>query len=206
MIDRVVVGTRHMSDWGGPARMWDADGLLSCATSIPNLLLGILAASWLRERGKEATPVVRMLLLSAGLIAVALLLNGYYPINRKLWTDSFAVLSGGVSLGLFAVCYLGLDARRGTERTTAWWLTPALVYGSNALLGFVLYSLLLVVHGLIQFPDAHAPANWLPPSGYAWLSTSIGPDNVSLLYGLAAVGIILALLWPFHRKKIFWKV
>lgn len=206
VIDRAVVGTRHMSDWGGPQRMWDADGLLSCVTSTPNLLLGVLTASWLREPADGNQPIMRMLLLSAGLIGLALLANGDYPINRKLWTGSFAVLSGGVSLGLFTICYYALDHRRGGERTNSWWLTPTLVYGSNALLGFILYSLLLVIHGLFKLPGAHEPANWLPPSAYARLCSVIGPDNVSLLYGLAAVGIVLVALWPFHRRKLFWKL
>jgi predicted acyltransferase len=29
VIDRTFFGNRHLSDWGGPTRMWDADGLLS---------------------------------------------------------------------------------------------------------------------------------------------------------------------------------
>ena len=205
VVDRAIVGNRHLSDWGGPDRMWDADGLLSSITSIPNLLLGVLAAVWVRRGAPVARTVVGMLLLSAALIAVALLLNPYLVINRKLWTDSFMLLSGGVSLALFALFYLWLDASPSGRRA-GWWRTPALVYGSNAILGFVLYTVLLVLHARYRVPDAHAPAYWLPAPTYAKFSRWINPYNLSLLYGLAAVVLVMALLWPFHRKKIFLKL
>ena len=206
VIDRAIFGNRHLSDWGGPKRMWDADGLLSCITSIPNLLLGVLAAVWVRKGQSVTKTVVGMFLLAATLIAAALLLKPFLVINRKLWTDSFMLLSGGVSLALFALFYLCIDSTGAEKLRGKWWLTPALVYGSNAILGFVLYTILLGLHGLFRLPGAHAPANWLPGSTYTKLCGWIDPYNVSLLYGLLAVGLVMALLWPLYRKKIFLKL
>ncbi len=208
VIDRAIFPNRHLSDWGGPERMWDADGLLSCITSIPNLLLGVLAAVWVRRGGSVAKTVSGMVLLAGALIGVALVLNSYLVINRKLWTDSFMLLSGGVSLGLFAGFYLWLDGTGDGKETDRgkWWLTPALVYGSNAILGFAIYTVLLGLHGLYRLPGAHAPAYWLPAATYAGLCQWIGPYNVSLLYGLVAVGLVMGLLWPFYRRKLFLKL
>ena len=97
---------------------------------------------------------------------------------------------------------------QGTAKSVpeVWWLTPALVYGSNAILGFALYSILLAVHGIFRLPGAHAPANWLPLSTYTTLCDWVGPYNVSLLYGLLAVGFVMALLWPFYTRKVFLKL
>jgi predicted acyltransferase len=208
VIDRAIFGNRHLSNWGGPGRMWDADGLLSCVTSIPNLLLGVLAAVWIRRGESIAKTTLGMVMLAGALIGVALALSPYLVINRKLWTDSFMLLSGGVSLGVFAVFYFWLDrpgSRMGSGRAK-WWLTPALVYGSNAILGFVIYTVLLVLQGMFRLPGAHSPANWLPAATYAKLCAWIDPYNVSLLYGLAAVGVVVVLLWPFYRRKIFVKL
>ncbi len=208
IIDRAIFGNRHLSDWGGPARMWDADGLLSCITSIPNLLLGVLAAVWVRGGGPLAKTLSAMVLLGGVLIGAALALNPYLVINRKLWTDSFMLLSGGVSLALFALFYFWLDrAGTGMERVRAdWWIKPTLVYGSNAILGFVIYTLLLVVHAQFRLPGAHSPAYWLPATAYAKLCAWIDPYNVSLLYGLIAVAVVMALLWPLYQRKIFLKL
>ena len=208
VIDRAVFGNRHLSDWGGPARMWDADGLLSCVTSIPNLLLGVLTAVWIRTPRSLLKSIGGMALLAGLLIGAALLLNPCFVINRKLWTDTFAMLSGGVSLGLFALSYWWLDgAEPGAQSPRpSRWLTPALIYGSNAILGFALYSLLLSFHGLYRLHGAHQPANWLPGSIYTALSAAIGACNVSLLYGLLAVLLVMSLLWPLHRKEIFLKL
>ena len=209
VIDRAIFGNRHLSDWGGPERMWDADGLLSCITSIPNLLLGVLAAVWVRRGGSTARTVSGMLLVAGVLVGAALLLlNPYLVLNRKIWTDSFMLLSGGVSLGVFTVLYFWLDGDgAGTKKLrNRWWLTPALVYGSNAILGFVIYTLLLVVHKMSGLPGAHAPAYWLPAATYAVLRAWMGPYYLSLLYGLAAVGLVMGLLWPFYSKRIFLKL
>ena len=208
VIDRMIFGNRHLSDWGGPRRMWDADGLLSCITSIPNLLLGVLAAVWIRRGQSLAKTVSGMVLLAGILIELAFVLSPYLVINRKLWTDSFTLLSSGVSLGVFALLYAWLDGTGSglKEGRRKWWLVPALVYGSNAMLGFVVYTLVLDLHGLYRLPGAHAPAYWLPVAIYAKLCGWIDPYNVSLLYSLIAVGLVMALLWPFYHKKIFLKL
>lgn len=208
VIDRALFGNRHLSDWGGPDRMWDADGLLSCINSIPNLLLGVLAAVWVRRNEPVRKTVPSMLLLTMVLVGVALLLNPYLIINRKLWTGSFTLLSSGVSLGLFAMFYLWLDGTRSgiNEARIRWWQKPALVYGSNAILGFALYTILLVLHGLYRIPGAHAPAYWIPGTTYARLCEWIDPYNVSLLYGVAAVALVMGFLWPLYTRKLFLKL
>ena len=207
ILDRAMFGNSHLSDWGGPKRMWDADGVLSCIASIPNFLFGVLAAVWVRGQRTLLGTVGGLVLTGALLIAIGLMLNSYLVINRKLWTDSFTVLSGGVSLCSFALFYFWLDrATTGRNQRQAWWLQPALVYGSNAILGFVLYSLLLVVPKLTRIPGSHSPAYWLPGVAYRALCAWINPYNVSLLYGLLAVGVVLAFLWPLYQRKIFLKL
>jgi predicted acyltransferase len=206
VIDRAVFGNRHLSNWGGPDRMWDADGLLSCITSIPNLLLGVLAASWIGKTRGSA--VIQMLPIAAALIATALVLNPYLVINRKIWTDSFTLLSGGVSLGVFAIAYYLLDLVPESIRLSRWrpLLTPALVYGSNAILGFAIYTVLLGLQGIYRIPGAHSPANWLPGPLYAQLCQAINPYNASLLYAVCMTALVCALLWPLYRKRIFLRL
>lgn len=207
VIDRALFGNRHLSDWGGPKRMWDADGLLSCITSVPNLLLGALAAGWVRSRRSSRIAVFWMVLMAAVLIGAALALNPYLVINRKLWTDSFTLLSGGVSLGVFALAHLWLDqGSESGERKRGKWFMPATVYGSNAILGYVVYVLMLVFQGVFRLPGAHSPANWLPGRAYAALCRWINPYNTSLLYSLVAVAVVLGLLWIPYRRNIFLKL
>lgn len=220
VIDRAIFGNQHLSDWGGPARMWDADGLLSCITSIPNLLLGVLAARWMqafgREGGREARSgrkvIFGMALLGIALIGAALLLNSYLVINRKIWTDSFTLLSSGVSLAIFALVYYLLDYLLDVVpdpvRLPRWrgLLTPALVYGSNAILGFAIYTVLLGLQGLYRIPGAHSPANWMPGPLYASLCQAINPYNASLLYALCMTCAVCALLWPLYSKRIFLRL
>jgi predicted acyltransferase len=209
VIDRAILGKQHLSDWGGPDRMWDADGLLSCITSIPNLLLGVLAAWWIQRFGEERRRAVPgMATLGLALIGTALLLNPYLVINRKIWTDSFTLLSSGVSVALFAAGYYLLDIVPDSIHLPRWrWLlTPTLVYGSNAILGFSIYTVILGLQGLYRIPGAHSPGNWMPGPVYASLSQAINPYNASLVYALLMTCLICALLWPLYWRRIFLRL
>jgi predicted acyltransferase len=209
VIDRAIFSNRHLSNWGGPDRMWDADGLLSCVTSIPNLLLGVLAAVWIRRLGKVFRgKLAAMLLAAVALVVIALLLNPYLVINRKIWTDSFTLVSGGVSLGVFAIAYYLLDVAPESVGLARWrpLLTPALVYGSNAILGFAIYTVLLGLQGLYRVPGAHSPANWMPGPLYVSLCQAINPYNASLVYALFMTALVCALLSPLYAKRIFLRL
>jgi predicted acyltransferase len=214
VIDRALFGNRHLSNWGGPERMWDADGLLSCVTSIPNFLLGVLAAAWMRKGGllshtrsemRLAGRTLTGMAVMAGLLIVAgVLLNPYLVINRKIWTDSFTLLSSGVSLGVFTLFYFWLDAV-GVRRWQ-WALTPALVYGSNAILGFVIFSILFALQPVLSLRGSVGNAHWVPGSIYGRASHLIGAYNASLVHALLFVGLVAVLLWPFYHRRIFLRL
>ncbi|NWN13492.1 hypothetical protein GY655_27475, partial [Escherichia coli] len=61
----------------------------------------------------------------------------WFPLNKKLWTSSFALLTSGLSAILFVGCILA--ARSAAARKMLW---PLDVLGMNAILGYLL-SLLL---------------------------------------------------------------
>src|SRR5690606_30465585 len=61
----------------------------------------------------------------------------FFPINKKLWTSSYALFTGGLALSLLALCYLVIDVR-GRSR----WSFPFVVYGMNAIGIYVLSGVL----------------------------------------------------------------
>src|SRR4051794_32248194 len=118
-IDRALLG-RHLLN-----RFSDPEGLLSTLPAIASAMFGVFAGAWLKER---RLPHHSAGLFIAGLLAmtVGLAWGRVFPINKNLWTSSFALFSGGVAAQALAVCHWLVDVRgwRGCTR-------PLAVFGRN---------------------------------------------------------------------------
>ena len=134
VIDRAVFGPDHMWPYGTTDGKvtYDPDGLLSTFPVCFNVLLGVLAGH-LYAQGHLKRPVLWALVAGVGMMSLALLLNGIYPIIKSIWTSSFALFSGGFSLVALAGLTVLINRYKGSAL-----LFPARVYGSNALLAFVI--------------------------------------------------------------------
>lgn len=204
-IDRSWMGTNHLWFWGG--QMWDPEGLLSTLTPTVNLMLGILAGNWLRANRTEAQKLTGMALAGAMLMLAGVLLNPVLPINKKIWTDSFVLFSGGFSLLALALLHWLIDLR-GWRRGQ----TLALIFGSNAILGFALANMLNPIFGLIHWPHwlhwqgANNQLLTIPAFITSLFSGFLNPWNASLAYAILFVLLNAAILWPLYRRRIFLRL
>jgi len=201
-VDRSVFGINHLWAYGttpGRGVTYDSEGLLSTIPALFTMLVGIVAGGWLRKppTRPDGGLALGLLLPGIALTVMGLALSPLLPLNKRILTPTFALYSTGVALIVFAVIYFAVDVR-GLRRG----LTPLLVLGSNAILAFVLSSVLttlLAIHftqnGLSQSPHGwandHLFAPWLPP------------NIASLAYALVIVALNIALVYPLYRKRIF---
>jgi predicted acyltransferase len=218
-LDRAIFTTRHLWHWGGPGQMWDPEGLLTTLPAIANLLLGILAGEWLGKAGPGtglgAGPnfnasnrkLLGMAAVGAVLMLAALALNPLIPINKKIWTPSFMLFSGGFSLLALALLYWLID-RPAQDALPRWrWvMAPALVFGTNAILGFSLANVLTPLLGLIQFHRATGQAIGVQGLIVEWFRPFLNPWNASLAYAALFVVLNIALLWPLYSRRIFLRL
>jgi predicted acyltransferase len=181
----------------------DPEGILSTIPAIATTLFGVLTGHWLRSRKSPARIAIVMLLGGIlGLIAGEVW-NIWFPINKNLWTSSFAVFTGGFTLVFLAMLYWLLEIKRWRGA----WIVPVLVFGMNAIAGFVADSL---VYGpgytfTVKQPDGVA-LSWHDAAQAKLVSLGASPPNASLIYSLAAALFCWILLWFLWRKRIFLKV
>jgi predicted acyltransferase len=204
-LDRSLLGTRHLWAWGltpGYGVTFDPEGLLSTLPAIASLLIGVIAGEWLRT--EYSTQRKAFALAAAGLILAlaAWLLHPLLPINKKLWTSTFALFSGGVSLLIFSALYSVLDVKGWR-----WWTPPTLVLGTNAILTFVLSNVITTltdrVHVNLRDGSALTLHQWTYGHCFAtWLQ----PLHASLGYAIAIVLLNLAIVYPLYRRGIFLRV
>lgn len=180
---------------------WDPEGILSSFPAVGTSLLGIFTGEWLLS-GRSRPELARGMAVAGALAtAVGLAWGLVFPINKNLWTSSYVVFTAGTALLLLAVFYWTVDmkGRRGP------WLTPLLVYGTNAIAVFVLSG--FMTKALVRLHVGGAEG----PSAYTWAYQSLfrswaGDLNGSLAFAVAYVLLWLALMWPLYARRIFIKI
>jgi len=113
----------------------DPEGLLGTVPAIATALMGVLTGRFLSSACAPAAKVARLAFAGAALIALGAVWGMVFPLNKNLWTSSFAVWCAGWSALALAVFYLAFDV--------AQWRRGALffeVIGANAILIYVLQS------------------------------------------------------------------
>jgi predicted acyltransferase len=180
---------------------WDPEGLLSSLPAVGTSLLGIFTGEWLLS-GKDR-PVLTRGMLGAGalLVPLGLAWGVLFPINKNLWTSSYVVFTAGTALLLFGATYWLVDVRRRRGP----WLTPFLIYGTNAIAVFVASGMMTKMMGRIRVGGPEGPSlyGWIYRNAFqSWA----GDLNGSLAFAVAYVLLWLALLTPLYRRRIFIKV
>lgn len=186
---------------GAPAPGFDPEGILSTIPAIATTLLGAVAGHAVRT---FSGPVLSLRLVRDGviLLAAGAAWGLVFPINKILWTSSYAVFMAGWAMVLLGGFHWLIDVR-GWQR----WATPLVIYGSNALAMFVLAGLVGRLLVLIKWTGADGKAvalkTWIYQTMFVPLAS---PVNASLLFALAFVLVFLAIAWALWRKKWFLKI
>lgn len=199
-VDRLVLGSRHI--WQA-TRVYDPEGILSTLPATATTLLGVLAGHWLRAgqvAGRAGAQIVGGLAVG-GVAAAALgwLWGLSFPVNKPLWTSSYALLMAGLAALVLAACHWVIEVRgrRG-------WAAPFALLGVHALTLFFLSSLMAKLLFIVRV-GAGGPRlqTWLFEHVFApWAS----PVDASLAYALAYVLLWWALMWALDRSGLRLRV
>lgn len=107
----------------------DPEGFVSTIPAITTALIGIYAGEIIRNGHKVIQELTSLALF---LIGVALLWDEVFPINKNLWTSSFVLLCGGVSMLLMSLFYYVIDIRGRIK-----WAFFFRVIGMNAIVAYM---------------------------------------------------------------------
>jgi predicted acyltransferase len=198
-LDRALFGT-HL--W---KTTWDPEGLLSSLPAVGTTLMGVVAGVWIaRRRPRCAAPV--LVYGGLGAIVAGLMWDVVFPINKSLWTSSYALFAGGVAMLGLGLLHRRLDDGRSTpmfDRVSA----PFVALGRNALLLFVLSGLVAKSLMLLKVTAADGTVLSLQQVIYQSAFTSYAaPQAASLLYAVANLAALYALLAWLHRRRWYWSV
>jgi len=194
-VDRLVLGA-HTWKPG-----WDPEGPLSTFPAVATTLMGALAGEWLRsEQVKRKIPG----LLAGGFLAMAvgLLWSRVFPINKNLWTSSYAVFMSGLAAIFLALCLEVVDVK-GWNR----WSAPFEWLGRNSIAAFVLSTLATILMLAVKLPGPEGK----PRSLYATIYRTVfdrfaDPRLSSLLFALAYLTVWVLVFGMLYRRRFFVKI
>jgi len=192
VIDRYVFG-RHMLH-----PQWDPEGLLSTVPAIATALAGVFAGKWLKEH-RTSDRAVRLWAAGAAAMAIAVAWSRVLPINKNLWTSSFALFTAGAAAQVLALLQWVVEVK-GWRR----WSSSFAAFGRNPLAAYFLsvgFDAILarwVVAGVgtlkgIVYRTAFS----------SWLRPCCGGETASLGYALAYVALWGIVLHEMQRRRIF---
>ncbi|HEX3941721.1 MAG TPA: heparan-alpha-glucosaminide N-acetyltransferase domain-containing protein [Acidobacteriaceae bacterium] len=186
-----------------PGRLYegtrDPEGLLSTLPAIATALMGMLAGMWLRSSRSPERKCAGMLAAGVLCMLVGEIWNPWFPINKKLWTSSFVILTAGVALVAWAVCYWAVEIKGWTRGWTYFWL----VFGKNAIAAYVFSELLAASVWEVHLPGRRS----LSQIAESHLNRAVHPLAIaSLIYATVFVLVCWIPLLGLYRRKIFLKV
>ena len=196
-IDRAVIGQAHMYRQRG----WDPEGLASTVPAVATVLLGLLTGFWLRA-GVEARAKAAVL-AAAGLavLALGLLWDLAFPINKNLWTSSFVAFTGGSAALALAACYYLVDVTGWR-----WWTKPFVILGVNAITLYVLAGASARLLGILKVTGPEGTPVSVQRFIYlSWFAPLADPKNASLLFAFSYLVVLFVILYTMYRRGIYIK-
>jgi predicted acyltransferase len=181
----------------------DPEGVLSTIPALATSLLGVLTGQWLRSQRSIITKAAGMFAAGAVGFCAGEFFKLWFPINKKLWTSSYVLLTAGLAMMSLALLYWLVDGKQWRGP----WTKPFVVLGMNAIAAYVFAELLAIVLIGVNVHLANgATLSWAEFMNQQFFTPLASPANASLLFSIVFLLVCLGAMWILYRKKIFLKI
>lgn len=181
----------------GEGIAFDPEGILSTFPAIVNVIGGYLAGAYI-IMGKEITyeKVAKLFLYGCILMVLSYIWDLGFPINKKLWTSSYVLLTVGINLTMLAGLIYAIDFKPKPISFNFFE-----VFGKNPLFIYVLSIFLVKVISFFKI-DGKSIYAWSYENLFLWM----GPKTGSLIFALLFMMICWSVGKWLDRKKVYIRV
>lgn len=196
----------------------DPEGLLGTISSVAHVLLGFYCGKLIRQKDTVSDKVIALFVVGTILVIGGYLLSYGLPLNKRIWSPSYVMVTCGLAslLQAFLMYVIDLAGVRSQESVVSrnvqqsssqqqsnllspdsCLLTPFHVFGVNALALYVSSELLAILLGNLGVSEVvyNAIHTIIPPLKWA-----------SLAYALYFVALNFLIGYVLYRKKIYIKL
>lgn len=194
-VDRLLLGDSHL--YTGDGLPFDPEGLLSTIPSIVNVLGGYLAGVFIISGQMNYEKLAKLLLAGVCLCGLAYLWNLGFPVNKKLWTSSFVVLTVGLDLLVLSFIIYTTDFIKKPVNYNFFE-----IFGKNPLFIYLLSEYLAIGMHFIRVNGEQSLYNYIYVNGFSW----IGPYFGSLAFALTVMFVCWLAGWWLAKRNIYIRV
>ena len=197
VVDRAVLGLKHIYKDNGI----EPEGILSTIPSIAHVLLGFCCGKWLVCEIDIKDKMLRFFLLGTVLTFAGFLLNYGCPINKKIWSPTFVLVTCGLASSFLALLIWIIDVK-GYKK----WCRFFEAFGINPLFMYVVAALLstLIANIRFMYNDALISVNGFV---YKVLIQPVFGDYLgSLVFAVLFVSVVWLSGYYLYKKKIYIKI
>lgn len=198
IIDRAVIGEAHLYHDNGV----DPEGLLSTIPSIAHVLIGFCVGRLLMEVKDIHQKIERLFLIGTILTFAGFLLSYGCPINKKIWSPTFVLVTCGLGSSFLALLIWAIDVK-GWKR----WCRFFESFGVNPLFIYVLAAVLSIMLGVVQVSYQGGEICLQEYLYRALLLPCMGNEFLaSFLFALLFITLNWMVGYVLYRKKIYIKI
>lgn len=206
IVDRAILSPEHMYNDNNI----DPEGILSTIPSIGHVMIGFCVGRMMfsKESGnapQDATQalyskITALLLVGACLLMAGFLFSYACPINKKIWSPSFAMVTCGFGSLLLAVLIWLIDIKGKKS-----WGRFFEVFGVNPLFMYVMSDIVAILFGSVLFNSDGNNINIIRYT-YINLIPLFGENGASCIYALLFVCLNWCIGYPLYKRKIYIKL
>ncbi|MFA5858025.1 MAG: DUF5009 domain-containing protein [Elusimicrobiota bacterium] len=204
-LDKIVFGPTHLYIKNAVKNLYfDPEGFWSTLPAIATTMFGYFTGQWLRSKDSAEDKTLRLFINGNVFIVFGAVLGLFIPINKQLWTPSYAVLMSGMAMVFLAMSYYLVDVKK-----FRFGVMPMVWLGTNAITAFVGSGLLARVFiYFIKLPlEAGKDPVGLNTVIYKTLLVPWAGNHFgSLVWALLNVAVWIGLMKLLYDRKIFIKV
>jgi len=192
--DKMILGEAHMYHGEGVA--FDPEGLLRTLPAIVNVLIGFRVGKFIQEKGKTYEGLTHLMMWGAGFIFLGFMWNYQFPINKKLWTSSFVMLTVGLDMVILGTIIYRIEMHRQLQFSSFFE-----VFGKNPLVIYLFSEILAVILYITKVGD-QSTFRWIYENGFSHL-----PNYwASLAFAICFMLVCWLLGYILDKYKIYIRV
>ena len=205
--DNSLFGVNHV--YHGEGVPFDPEGLSSTFAAIVQVIFGYSIGQYIQRKGKNFEMLSNLFVIGALLLFCGYWWDMVFPINKKMWTSSYAVYTSGLATMVLAsmIYFIEFEGAKGA------WSKFFDVFGKNPLFVYFLSEFLPGLFELIRInngvgadgkPQYLNPLQWF----YEHVCKNIAVDLRigSLAYAITIIIVYWGVAYLLDRKKIYIKV
>lgn len=195
-LDLFLFGESHL--YHGEGIAFDPEGLLSTLPAIVNVIAGFFAGDFIRRNGNSYESIAKIMIVGSLLLLAAFIWDMAFPINKKIWTSSFALLTIGLDLLILPVLIYVIEIYNRRK-----WTYFFVVFGRNPLFIYLLADVLITIMGMILVDGDKDMQQWLYGDVFGRFA---GPFLASFLFAFFFMLLNWTVGYFLDKNRIYIKV